>query len=272
MCRTLGVARQGFYQWLESPEGVRKKEDKKLLAKIEKIFVENRSVYGPARIAEQLRKDGTPCGKTRVKRLMEAAGLRPKRRTKFKKTTNSKHNRKVAPNLVDQDFSATRPDQLWASDIAYIQTLRGTLYLAIVLDVFSRKIVGWSMQERMKDRLVIDAFNSAWDSRRPGNGLIFHSDRGSQYCSGDFIKILEAKNCDQSMSSTGNCYDNAISETFFKTLRAELTYHIRFNGRDEARKEIFSYIELFYNRKRLHSALDYHSPEEYERLEMKEAA
>jgi len=128
------------------------------------------------------------------------------------------------------------------------------------------------MQQRMKDCLVIDAFNSAWDSRRPENSLIFHSDRGSQYCSGDFIKILEAKNCNQSMSGTGNCYDNAISETFFKTLRAELTYHIRFDGRDDARKEIFSYIELFYNRKRLHSALDYHSPEEYERLEMKEAA
>ena len=272
MCRVLGVVRQGFYRWLESPEGIRKKEDKKLLLKIRKIFMENRQVYGPDRMAEHLRKEGTPCGKTRAKRLMAEAGIRPKRRTKFKKTTNSKHSRKVCPNLVNQEFKASKPNQLWASDIAYIKTLKGTLYLAIILDVFSRKIVGWSMQKRMKDRLVIDAFKSAWNGRRPDNGLIFHSDRGSQYCSGYFINILKTKNCRQSMSSTGNCYDNAISETFFKTLRAELTYHVGFKDRDDARKEIFSYIELFYNRKRLHSAIDYCSPEEYERFEMKKAA
>ena len=272
MCHVLGVAPQGFYRWSKSPEGIRKKEDKKLLLEIRKIFMENRQVYGPPRIAEYLRKDGTPCGKTRAKRLMDDAELKPKRRTKFKKTTNSKHKRKVSPNLVNQEFNASRPDQLWASDIAYIKTLQGTLYLAVILDVFSRKIVGWSMQQRMKDSLVIDAFNSAWNSRRPSNDLVFHSDRGSQYCSGDFTKILETKNCKQSMSSTGNCYDNAISETFFKTLRAELTYHISFKSRDNARKELFSYIELFYNRKRLHSALDYCSPEEYEYIEMKKVA
>jgi len=247
MCRVLGVVRQSFYRWLQSPEGIRKKEDKRLLPEIRKIFMENRQIYGPKRIAKHLRKD-------------------------FKKTTNSKHSRKVSPNIVNQDFRADRADQLWFSDIAYIQTLKGTLYLAVILDVFSRKIVGWSMQQRMKDSLVIDAFNSAWNNRRPDKGLLFHSDRGSQYCSGNFIRVLRAKECLQSMSSTGNCYDNAITETFLKTLRAELTYHVSFKGRDDARKEIFSYIELFYNRKRLHSSIDYCSPEEYEYIEMKKAA
>lgn len=272
MSHVLGVSRQGFYRWQKNPEGIRRREDKRLILKIREIFMANRQVYGPPRMAEQLRKDGMPCGKTRAKRLMEEAGVRPKRRTKFKKTTNSKHNRKVSPNIVNQEFRASRPDELWASDIAYIKTLKGTLYLAVILDVFSRKIVGWSMQRRMKDRLVIDAFNSAWNGRQPDTGLIFHSDRGSQYCSRDFMSILKARRCRQSMSSTGNCYDNAISETFFKTLRAELTYHVSFKDRDDARKEIFSYIELFYNRKRLHSAIDYCSPEEYERLKMQKAA
>ena len=234
--------------------------------------MENRQVYGPTRIAESLRKAGIPCGEARAKRLMEEAGLKPKRRTKHKKTTNSNHKRKVAPNLVKQKFNAPGPDQLWASDIAYIHTSRGTLYLAIILDVFSRRIVGWSMQERMKDKLVIDAFNSAWESRLPDNGLIFHSDRGSQYCSGNFINILKHKECVQSMSGTGNCYDNAISETFFKTLRAELTYHVSFKNRDDARKQIFNYIEIFYNRKRLHSAIDYCSPMEYEKVTREKVA
>ena len=174
MCSVLGVVRQSFYRWLQLPEGIRKKEDKRLLPEIRKIFMGNRQIYGPKRIAKHLRKDGIPCGKTRAKRLMEEAGLKPKRRTKFKKTTNSKHSRKVSPNFVNQDFRADRADHLWFSDIAYIKTLKGTLYLAVILDVFSRKIVGWSMQQRMKDSLVIDAFNSAWNSRRPDKGLLFH--------------------------------------------------------------------------------------------------
>jgi putative transposase len=272
MCRTLGVTRQGFHRWLKSPEGVRKKEDKILLPEIKDIFNTNREVYGPTRISASLRKKDIPCGKTRVKRLMDEAGFKPKRRTKYKVTTNSKHSRKVAPNHVNQEFGTYEPDQLWASDIAYIQTLEGTLYLAVILDVFSRKIVGWSMSKRMKDSLVINAFNAAWISRIPDKGLLFHSDRGSQYCSQKFIKILKSRNCIQSMSGAGNCYDNAITETFFKTLRAELTYHTHFKSRAEARKEIFSYIELFYNRVRLHSSIDYCAPDEYERFEMNKVA
>ena len=272
MCRILGVTRQGYHRWLNAPEGIRKKEDRLLLSEITNIFITNREVYGSTRISESLRKKDIPCGKTRVKRLMDEAGLKPKRRTKYKVTTNSKHSRKVAPNHVNQEFGTYKANQLWASDIAYIKTLEGTLYLAVILDVFSRKIVGWSMSQRMKDRLVIDAFNAAWINSRPDKGLLFHSDRGSQYCSQDFIKILKGRKCIQSMSDTGNCYDNAITETFFKTLRAELTYHTRFKSRDDARKEIFSYIELFYNRVRLHSSIDYCAPDEYERYEMSEVA
>jgi len=272
MCRILGVARQSFYRWLKCPDGIREKEDKKLLPEIKKIFIENREVYGPIRIAEALRKSNIPCGKQRVKRLMCEAHIKPIRRTKFKKTTNSLHKKKVAPNIVNQNFRANKINRIWTSDIAYIKTLVGTLYIAVVLDIFSRKIVGWSMNKRMKDDLVIDAFNSAWNLRRPDEGLIFHSDRGSQYCSMDFKKTLKFRKCIQSMSDKGNCYDNAITETFFKTLRAELTYHVNFKDRETARKEIFSYIELFYNRKRLHSSIDYCSPEEYEYVEMKEVA
>jgi len=268
MCRALGVTRQGYHRWLKAPEGIRKKEDKVLLSEIRNIFISNRAVYGPTRISESLRKKNMPCGKTRVKRLMDDAGLKPKRRTKYKVTTNSKHNRKVASNHVNQEFDTYKVNQLWTSDIAYIKTFEGTLYLAVVLDVFSRKIIGWSMSQRMKDSLVINAFNAAWISRRPAKGLLFHSDRGSQYCSRDFTKILKDKKCIQSMSDAGNCYDNAITETFFKTLRAELTYHTRFKSRAEARKEIFSYIELFYNRVRLHSSIDYCTPDEYEMSEV----
>jgi len=272
MCQILGVTRQGFYRWLKCPNGIRGKEDNKLLPEIKKIFMENREVYGAPRIAKALRKNNIPCGKDRVKRLMDKANIRPKRRTKYKKTTNSMHKRKVAPNIVNQNFRSDKINRIWTSDIAYIQTMEGTLYLAVVLDIFSRRIVGWSMNQRMKDDLVINAFNAAWNLRRPDEGLIFHSDRGSQYCSMDFQKKLEFRECIQSMSGKGNCYDNAITETFFKTLRAELTYHVRFKDRENARKEIFSYIELFYNRKRLHSSIDYCSPDEYEYVEMKKVA
>ena len=272
MCRVLGVARQGYYRWLNAPEGIRKKKDKVLIPEITNIFITNREVYGPTRISKSLRKKDIPCGKTRAKRLMNEAGLKPKRRTKYKVTTNSKHSRKVAPNHVSQEFESYTTNQLWTSDIAYIKTLEGTLYLAVILDTFSRKIVGWSMSKRMKDNLVIDAFNAAWTRRQPDKGLLFHSDRGSQYCSQKFIKRLKQRNCIQSMSEAGNCYDNAITETFFKTLRAELTYHISFKTRSEARKEIFSFIELFYNRVRLHSSIDYFAPDDYERVEMSDVA
>lgn len=264
MCRVLGVHRSNYYRWLEEPEGVRKKQDTILKLKIEQEFEKNRRLYGAERISESLRKKATPCGKTRARRLMNELGLKPKRRTRYKNTTKSKHRRPYSQNLLNQDFIAYRPDQIWASDIAYIKTEEGTLYLAIVLDLFSRKIVGWAMSERLKDDLVKDAFKAACLRAAPGKELIFHSDRGSQYCSYGFRKLLKFYKCRQSMSDAGNCYDNAISETFFKTLRAELTYHVSFKNRQDAKREIFDYIECFYNRVRLHSSIDYCSPQEYE--------
>lgn len=264
MCQTLGVHRNNYYRWLKNPEGVRKKQDQELKPKIEQEFADNRMVYGALRIAENLRKNGTPCGKTRARRLMNELGIEPKRRTKYKVTTNSKHSRPYSQNLLNQDFTAYRPHQIWSSDIAYIKTREGTLYLAIVLDLFTRKIVGWSFNRTLRDVLVKDAFKAACQQHEPEPGLIFHSDRGSQYCSAKFRKLLNLYKCRQSMSDAGNCYDNAITETFFKTLRAELTYHVTFEKRVDAKREIFDYIECFYNRSRLHSAIGYCSPLEFE--------
>lgn len=272
MCQVLGVHRSNYYRWLKSPEGVRKRQDRELILKIKEEFHKNREVYGSPRITESLRKQKIPCGKTRVKRLMNEENLVPKRRTKYKVTTNSNHSRPYSQNLLNQDFTAYRPDQIWASDIAYIKTLEGTLYLAVILDLFTRKIVGWSLSPTLKDVLVKDALKAAWMENKPGPGLIFHSDRGIQYCSKDFRKLLKLFKCRQSMSEAGNCYDNAISETFFKTLRAELTYHSSFHKRDDARREIFDYIECFYNRTRLHSSLGYCSPLEFEIKFMGKAA
>jgi transposase InsO family protein/transposase-like protein len=272
MCQVLGVYRGNYYRWLNNPEGVRIKQDKKLKPEIKKIFNENRRVYGADRVAESLRKNGIPCGKTRAGRLMNEMNFKPKRRTKHKVTTLSNHSRPYSQNLLNQDFKAYRPHQIWASDIAYIKTYEGTLYLAVILDLYTRKIVGWSMSERLKDALVKDAFKSACKKYEPEAELIFHSDRGSQYCSYNFRKLLSFYKCRQSMSDPGNCYDNAISETFFKTLRAELTYHSKFETRGTARRELFDYIECFYNRIRLHSGIGYYSPHEFEENYFSEAA
>lgn len=266
MCRVLGVQRSNYYRWLKKPEGVRKRQDTILKSKIEQEFIGNRSLYGAGRISESLRKKRIPCGKTRAKRLMNEVGLQPKRRTRHKITTQSNHSRPYSQNLLNQDFTAYKPHQIWASDIAYIKTEEGTLYLAIVLDLFTRKIVGWAMSERLKDDLVKNAFKSACLRYEPEKGLIFHSDRGSQYCSHGFRKLLNFYKCRQSMSDAGNCYDNAISETFFKTLRAELTYHVTFENRKDAKRQLFDYIECFYNRVRLHSGIGYCSPQEYEEI------
>jgi len=235
-----------------------------LLKEIKKVFVDNRRTYGSPRITDELCAMGWRCGKNRIARLMRENGIVAIMKKRFKVTTNSDHKRPVAPNLVQQNFTAPHKDALWTSDITYIQTDEGWLYLAVVLDVFSRKIVGWSMNKRMTDQLVINAFYAAWWRRKPAKGLIFHSDRGSQYCSHRFRKILEKRGCIQSMSATGCCYDNAITETFFHTLKTEEVYHYRYHTRDHAKLRIFDYIETFYNRKRRHSALKGMNPQQYE--------
>jgi transposase InsO family protein len=215
-------------------------------------------------MTQALRQRGFKCNHKRVERLMRINGIRSKRKRKFKITTHSEHKRTVAANLIQRDFTALKPNRLWTSDITYVYTQEGWLYLAVFLDVYSRRIVGWSMNHRISDDLVISAFNQAMLHRGPQPGLIVHSDRGSQYCSRSFKELLEKHRYQQSMSSTGNCYDNAITESFFASLKTELIYDKRLRTRNQARRNIFDYIEIIYNRNRIHSALGGLSPNQFE--------
>jgi len=272
MCQVLGVSRSGYYAHCTSQEGPRQQSNRDLLGRVKVIFEESHRTYGVVRIERELRDQGLRVGRNRVWRLMRDNGLRVKTRRRFKVTTNSDHKRPVAPNLVRQNFTAPAPDRLWTGDITYIWTLQGWLYLAVVLDVFSRRIVGWSMKERMTDDLVVAAFSNALVRRRPGPGFIFHSDRGSQYCSGRYQRLVTGTGGVQSMSATGSCYDNAVTESFFGTLKRELVHHCSFATRQEAQSQVFRYIEGFYNRQRRHSALDYRSPEQFEQDQVTVAA
>ena len=272
MCQVFRVSRSCYYAQLKSGPTKRQHEDRVLLTAIQTAFDNSDWTYGAGRIAKELRSQGLRVGKNRIWRLMKQHGLRVKTTRRFKVTTNSDHKRPVAPNLVQRNFSAEAPDRLWTGDITYIWTAEGWLYLAVVLDVFSRRIVGWRMEKRMTDHLVITAFKNALVRRRPATGLIFHSDRGSQYCSKRFQSLIKGAGGLQSMSRTGCCYDNAITESFFGTLKRELVHHCSFRTRIEAQSRLFRYIEGFYNRRRLHSAVGYQAPENYERLYFKMAA
>lgn len=269
MCRVFGVSRSRYYAQLIPGGSKRQREDQRLLVSIKASFDGSERTYGAGRICRDLREQGIFVGKNRVWRLMKQHGLRVKTRRRFKVTTNSDHKRPVAPNLVRRNFTATAPDRLWTGDITYIWTAEGWLYLAVILDVFSRRIVGWSMKRRMTDDLVITAFNNAVIRRGPSPGVVFHSDRGSQYCSKRFQSLVQGIGGIQSMSGTGSCYDNAITESFFGTMKRELVHHCSFESRFEAQSQIFRYIECFYNRRRRHSSIDYQAPEEYERLFIK---
>jgi len=265
MCKTLMVSRSGFYAWLARKESERASEDRRLTALIRGIFDESRRTYGAPRVHRTLRKRGVRCGRKRVARLMRAAGLRPRTRRKFRvKTTDSNHSFPIAPDLLGRDFAAARPNHAWVSDITYIATDEGWLYLATTMDLFSRMIVGWSMSSSLESQFVIDAMQMAIDRRSPDAGLIHHSDRGSQYASGGFRDLLNDHGVKASMSRKGNCYDNAVAESFYRTLKTELVQHERYRTRDEARASVFEYIEAFYNRRRMHSTLGYRSPVEFE--------
>ncbi len=265
MCKTLEVSRSGFYAWLGRDESDRAREDRRLTALIRGIFEDSRGIYGAPRVHQALRKRGVNCGENRVARLMKLAGLRSKTRRKFRvKTTNSKHGHPIAPDLLQQDFTASGPNLVWVSDITYIPTDEGWLYLASTMDLFSRIIAGWSMSSSLETTVVIDALQMAIDRRSPQAGLIHHSDRGVQYASDKYRKMLDAHGMECSMSRTGNCYDNAAKESFFHTLKTELVHHEHYRTRAEARASVFEYIEAFYNRQRLHSTLGYCSPVEFE--------
>jgi putative transposase len=268
MCRILNISRSSYYTWKTRSKSMRDKVNEALVFEIKLSFEKNRKTYGSPRITAELRAQGIRCGENRVARLMRINGIVAKTKRRFKATTDSKHTLPVAENVINQDFTAERPNEVWASDITYIWTKEGWLYLAVILDIFNRKIVGWAMDSRITRNLVLKAFIMAVRRQNPKPGVIFHSDRGSQYASSDFRKILEMHEFIQSMSGTGNCYDNAIMETFFHTLKTELVYFERYETRREARQSIFEYIEIFYNRIRRHSSLGYLSPVDFERLVM----
>jgi putative transposase len=264
MCQVLGVSTSGYYKQFKLPKNSRDKDNEMLLNRIRDIFVDNKGRYGSPRVKEQLDKDGIVCGKNRVARLMRKNNIKAKRSKKYKVTTDSKHNHPVAENLLKQDFSAKAVNEKWVSDITYIYTQEGWLYLAVVLDLCSRKVVGWSMGNRITKDLTIKALRQAMNRRGIRAGLILHSDRGSQYACHDYVHLVKSSSFIQSMSGKGNCYDNAVMESFFKTLKIEEVYWQRYLTRDDARKSIFEYIETYYNTKRMHSALDYMSPNEFE--------
>jgi len=235
-----------------------------MLIEIKESHKNSRRAYGSPRIVEDLKDKGMKCGKNRVARLMKIHGIVGKAKKKFKATTNSNHALPVAENLLNQNFEAAKPNTVWLSDITYIATLEGWLYLVVIIDLFSRQIVGWGMSDRLTSEFVVKALYQAIGRRHPGSGCIFHSDRGIQYASTDFRDVLKSYGFIQSMSRKGNCYDNAVSESFFHTLKTEHVYDYRYETRAEARHSIFDYIEMFYNRQRRHSALGYRSPVSFE--------
>ena len=231
------------------------------------IFKTGRNVYGTRRIANELRRKGLIISRRRIASLMAAAGLRCKTKRKFKTTTDSKHSKPIAPNLLKRQFHVAAPNRYWVGDITYIPTKKGWLYLATVIDLYSRQIVGWSMADHMKADLVNDALLMAIWARKPEKGLIWHTDRGSQYASDSHRNILKDHGIIQSMSRKGSCWDNAVSESFFHTLKTELTHHHKFKNQEEAKNVIFEYIEVFYNRIRTHSSNNYLAPVEFERVQ-----
>jgi len=264
MCRMLEVSPTAYYDWCGRPKTSREKANELLTPLIKEVFEAQRYGCGTRTIKKALARQGHRVSRRRIGRLMRAEGLTCKTKKKFKATTNSKHDNPVAPNRLNREFTADKPNQKWVGDITYIWTVEGWLYLATVIDLFSRKVVGWSMSSRMTKELVNKALLAAIWARKPTKGLLWHTDRGSQYASASHRELLKEHGIIQSMSRKGNCWDNAVAESFFHTLKTGLVNHKQYQTRDEARKDIFEYIEVFYNRERLHSTNDYWSPVDYE--------
>lgn len=260
MCRLLGVSTSGYYAWRKRPLSSRTQQEPRLEAEILAAHQRTRETFGVERLQKDLLEHGVQVGVHRIKRLRSKLGLRCKQKRKFKATTNSKHDLPVAPNLLNQDFAATAPNQAWCGDITYIATDEGWLYLAGLKDLYSGELVGYAMGERMTKHLVMQALFRAVASRRPAPGLIHHTDRGSQYCAHAYQELVGQFHMQTSMSRRGNCFDNAPIESFWGTLKSELVYHRRFATREEARRAISEYIEIFYNRQRRQARLDYLSP------------
>jgi putative transposase len=264
------VSNSGYYAWQSRPESFRSKQEKQILVRIKTVHKLSDGTYGSPRIFQEFRAEGVRVSRKRIERIMREHGICGQPLKRYKGTTDSKHDLPVAENLLDQQFEVEAPNTRWSGDITYIWTGQGWLYLAVILDLFSRRVVGWSMRERLERSLVLEALGAALSQRRSLaqgglKGLICHSDRGSQYASGDYQMVLEENGITASMSRKGNCYDNAPVESFFASIKRELIYRRRFATREEARIAVFSWIEGWYNRKRRHSALGYLSPEEFEK-------
>ena len=264
MCRVLTASRSGYYDWRGRPPSDRAKANARLAADVHRIYAAHKGRTGAPRITKHLREEGQAVGKNRVARVMRAERLRAKAARKVKATTNSNHSLPVAPNWLEQDFTAKAANQKWVSDITYLWTDEGWLYLAVVLDLYSRLVVGWAMAERMTAGLVCEALTMALWRRKQPTGVIVHSDRGSQYCSADYQHLLQDHGLLCSMSKKGDCYDNAAMESWNHSLKVEAIHGERFMTRDMAKAQVFDYIEAYYNRRRLHSRLGYLSPETFE--------
>ncbi len=266
MCKVLQVSRSGYYDWARRPESKRSRYDRVLLEEIRKIHQETREAYGATKTWRSLKQAGMVCGRHRVARLRRQAGIESRRKRKFRQGSKARNTAPAAPNLLRWPFTAAFPDQIWVTDVTFIPTRSGWLYLAVMIDLHTRLVVGWSMKDRPNQELVIEALMMAVQQRRPKQGLVHHSDQGILYSSGSYLALLKQYGMLRSMSSKGNCYDNAVAESFFSSLKNELVHHRNFQTRDEARSEIFEYIELFYNRKRLHQSLNYQTPVQYKSL------
>ena len=264
MCRVLSVSASGYHTWWARPISTREQADRQLLDCIREVHDASKRRYGSTKVYRQLMRLKVRCSRDQVVRLMRKNGLVSQRREKFKMTTNSKHAHPIAPNTLNREFNAAKPNVKWVSDFTYVWTREGWLYLAVVLDLFSRRIVGWSMNERMTRQLVIDAFLMAAQMRQMNPDLLFHSDRGSQYASDDFTDLLGTFEVNQSMSRAQDCYDNAVAESFFAQYKLESVPLSGFDTRSVARTETFEYIEVFYNRQRIHSTINFQTPVEFE--------
>lgn len=266
LCEALNIKRSSYYDWLRRSESKRDKENHYLLRRIQRVHQTSRDNYGAVKTWEALRALGERCGLHRVERIRRKHGIEAKRMRLFRAANSGRNNEPAADNVLDREFTVKQPDRVWVGDITFISTRKGVLFLATVIDLYSRQIVGWSMSDKQDRHLVKDALLMAIKARNPKPGLIHHTDQGIQYTSRDYQTLLKAHEMIPSMSRKGNCHDNAVAESFFSHLKNELVYHRDFIDRDEARSAIFDYIEVFYNRQRLHQTLGYKTPIEYEMM------
>jgi transposase InsO family protein len=272
MAKVLEVSKSGYYAWLSRPECSREKERRHLDVLVKAAFETSQSRYGSRKIRRVLAAQGHVYSRSRVADSMRRQGLRSKVRRKFVVTTDTKHDLKASPNLLNRQFEADYPNQVWVTDITYLKSRAGWLFLVVFIDLFSRRVVGWSVSPSLGHETVLMALSRAVWQRRPDPGLMIHSDRGVQYCCDSFRKVIHTHQFVQSMSRKANCWDNAVAESFFRTLKTEWLYHIDLIDQDHAERELFAYIEMFYNHQRLHAYLDYVAPATFERLTPQKAA